>query len=137
MLVMWLTPGAPTCRRPSYALVGATPVQRVTDGVVERMVTDTEPYPEELGGLDEATEALDTDERLDRYKEPGDRVGMDEPRTDRTGRGGSQLDGSDKPDAESGERARRSDRPARSNEPVALVGRCGGRRCDAWSLQRR
>ena len=66
------------------------------------MVTDTEPYPEELGGLDAAAEALDTDERLDRYREPGDRVGMDEPRTDRTGRGGSQPDGSDKPDAEVG-----------------------------------
>ena len=74
----------------------------MTDGVVERMVTDREPYPEELGGLDEAAEALDTDERLDRYKEPGDRVGMDEPRTDRTGRDGSRLDRSDKPDAELG-----------------------------------
>jgi hypothetical protein len=74
------------------------PVQRVTDGVVERMVTDTEPYPEDLAGLDEASEALDTDERLDRYRESGDREGVDEPRSGRTEGGGSQPGGSDKSD---------------------------------------
>jgi hypothetical protein len=41
------------------------------------MVADTEPYPEEFGGLDEPTETLDTDERLDRYKQqPVDRSGV-------------------------------------------------------------
>ena len=81
----------------SRAFAGRQTGWRASERVVVGMVTDPEPYPEELGGLDEATETLDTDERLDRSRQ---RPGVDEPGTGRTERGGSQPGGSDKQGAE-------------------------------------